>query len=91
MGISRGLAAVLQAGIQRYGYGGTDAKIECVVVFLTARQLLKIKDISWVIRHPVFIVVGGVVIGRADRVLKRESIRVALGDKGRDIERRPLA
>jgi hypothetical protein len=91
MSIGRGLAAVLQAGIQRDGYGGTDAQIERVVVFLTARQLLKIEDISWVIRHPVFIVVGGVVIGRADRVLKRESIRVALGDKGRDIERRPLA
>jgi len=91
MGISRGLAAVLQAGIQRYGYGGTDAKIECVVVFLTARQLLKIKDISWVIRHPVFIVVGGVVIRCSDRIGKRQGIGLTGGDKGRDIERWPLA
>jgi len=62
-----------------------------VVVFLTARDLLVEKDISWIVRHPVFIVVGGIVIGRADRVLERESIRVALGDKWRDIEGRTLA
>jgi hypothetical protein len=83
--VNRGLTAVLQAGIQRDGYGGTDAKIECVVVFLTARELLEIQDISWVIRHPVFIIVGGIVIRSAHRTLKGQGVGVAFGDKRADV------
>jgi hypothetical protein len=83
--VGRCLTAVLQAGIQRYGYGGTDAKIECVIIFLTARQLLEIEDISWVIRHPVSIIVGGIVIRSAHRALKGQGVRVAFGDKRADV------
>jgi membrane-anchored protein YejM (alkaline phosphatase superfamily) len=48
-----------------------------MVIFLTARDLVVIEDISWVVWYAVFVIVGGIVIGGSDCLLERERIRIA--------------
>ena len=74
MGVSGSLASLLQATIQRNAYCGADAEVESVVVFLTARELLVVEDISWVVRYAVFVFVGGIVIRCSDRVVERQRV-----------------
>ena len=62
-----------------------------MVIFLTARDLVVIEDISWVVWYAVFVIVGGIVIGGSDCLLERERIRIAFSNEGRDIEAGSLA
>ena len=62
-----------------------------MVVFLTARDLVVIEDISWVVWYAVFVIVGGIVIGGSDCLLERERIRIALSNERGDIEAGSLA
>jgi len=91
VGVSGSLASLLQATIQRNAYRGTNAEVESVVVFLTARELLVVEDVSWVIRYAVFILVGGIVIRCSDLVGEGQGVGLASGDKRRDVQRWPLA
>ena len=56
-----------------------------MVVFLTARELLVVQDVSWVVRYAVFIVVGGIVIRCSDRGAIWQGVRLAGGDERRDV------
>jgi len=62
-----------------------------MVVFLTARDLVVVEDIAWVIWYAVFVIVGGIVIRGSDCLLERERIRIALSDERGDIESGTLA
>jgi len=62
-----------------------------MVVFLTARDLVVVEDIAWVIWYAVFVIVSGVVIRGSDCLLERERIRIAFSNEGGDIEAGSLA
>jgi len=62
VGISGGFATLLKTPVQGDGYGGTNTKIQGVIIFLTAREFLVIEDISWIIRYAVFVLIGGIVV-----------------------------
>jgi len=57
-----------------------------VVVFLTARDLVVVEDISWVVRYAVFVIISGVVIRGANCLLERQRMRLALGQEWGDVE-----
>ena len=62
-----------------------------MVIFLTARDLVVIEDISWTVWYAVFVIIGGVVIGGSDCLLERERIRIAFSDERTDVEAGTLA
>ena len=62
-----------------------------MVVFLTARDLVVIEDISWVVGYSVFIIIGGIIVRSSYCFPVRESIRIAFSDEWGDIEAWSLA